>query len=470
MNLKGFYILLFLAAFAARLIYIFSVNTQPISDFKYLFDSAVGFANGDYSFQESIYFKDWAYQTAFVIYEGAVIKIFGAQNAIMVLKILNAFYGAGSCVLIHFIVKGFVSERTARFASLLCMGLIFPVTYAAVLSNQPVSAFFFLAGLAVLTAKSRESGPMGGQADAKRTGQRSRKADIGRISRRSGKTGQGSALIKSALAGLFIAAGNIMRPEGIVVMAALLLAFLFRLLKPENERRSLIVIRALLLAVIYFGANSLASELIVSRGVNPKGLSNNNMLWKFVAGLNYDSNGTFSMDDSKLVYDKTITLEQREAIQRSLIEERLKMGPRKLLTLFVNKEHYLWSGNPLFWSVRHLENKNIQFLGKSVSFNNIENLAAEYHALQMVTLILLSLAGAVLRFKKPLDHKLMVYYLILLMTAVVYLIIEVQTRYVYFPQYALVVTAAIGIEGICEQLGSFKFAGTKSASKTARLK
>lgn len=415
---KRFYILLFLFAFFIRLAYILWVNTPPESDFKLLFDAALDYARGDYSFNETYYFKDWAYQTGFVIYEGTVIKFVGAINAELVLKILNALFSSATCLLVYIILKSFVSESVSRFSALLCVGLLFPLTFVTVLSNQHISTFFLLLGLLLVTDKNLKL----------------------------------HGIIRGLLAGLALALGNIMRPEGIVLIAALLLYFVLSFIKPGEEARRGIVTKALILFIIYFGVNFFASQIIIEKGINPEGLRNNNTLWKFVVGLNFDSKGSYSIKDYNHIYNQNLTVKKRNDLELSIIKERLQMGAKKSLSLFVNKQFMLWGGDPLIWSYRFLENTKPSFkvLAIELPFDKVINLAWGYHNLQIFVILTLSIMGAIFKIKAPMNQQLIIYYLILLASVSVYLFTEVQPRYIYLQEFVLLITAAKGIEVIVD--------------------
>ena len=64
---RGFIIFIILGSFLIRLAYISIINTPLESDFKLLYDAAVLFSQGDYSFSQQVYFQEWCYQTGFVI-------------------------------------------------------------------------------------------------------------------------------------------------------------------------------------------------------------------------------------------------------------------------------------------------------------------------------------------------------------------------------------------------------------------
>lgn len=421
-NLSGFPVILFVLAFLIRFIYILIIDTPPDSDFKLLFDAAISFSKDDYSFNQYRYFQDWAYQTGFVIYEGLVIKLVGAENALFILKTFNALFGSATCLLIWLIARNFVSEKTARFTAVLSVWAVFPVAYVTVLSNQHQSTFFLILGLFVIADKHCLK--LGG-------------------------------IIRGLLSGLFLALGNIFRPEGIIVLSALFLYLLIRILRPLKENRKSLVVKTALMLVIYFGANVLASELIITSGINKEGLRNNNPLWKFVAGLNIEGRGTMSEEDAQIVYASHIkSSQERRSVQLSLIKERLSRGPKALISLLLAKQHVLWGYDPMIWSYSHLlhSGKTVKILLYNVSVDKLIGLMTHVHSLQMFVIVMLSLFGAVYHFKGNKNQEITILYSILLITFAIYSLIEVQPRYIHLQQAILFITAGAGIERIIESM------------------
>jgi len=426
LNIKSgsFCLLVFSFALLLRVACILCINTPPESDFRVLFNAARTYSAGDYTFSNDNYFYEWAYQTGFVIYQGIVIKILGAEKALLALKLLNAVYSSMSCILIYCLAKNYVSEKTARFSSLICAGLIFPLIFSTVLSNQHLSTFLALLGLFIITDKNSKL----------------------------------HGMLRHVIAGFFLALSNIIRPEGVLFLGSLLVAYLIRFIKPVNEKRRKIAMSYIVLLVIYFGTNFLADKAVIESGVNSAGLRNNNVLWKFVEGLNYESKGTYSQKDAELVFQQDLSREERKELELSLIKERLKMGPKKWVQLMINKQFCLWGDTPLFWTYRYLEKSkdSVMLFGRDVAFSKVTDLLDDYHSMQMFILIVLSLIGAYAGFRDKVNMDLLVYYLILLFTAGVYIIVEVQARYVYPAEYILIVPAAIGIERIYNLLLKIK--------------
>lgn len=419
-DLKGFPVILFIVSFLIRLVYILVVNTPPTSDFEIMYQAALSFARGDYSFSFTQYFSEWAYQTGFVIYEGTVIKLFGEANALFILKLLNAVFSSATFVFVYFILKNYIRDKTSRFFALSGAFLIFPLTFVTVLSNQQLSTFLIAVGLFFFTEKTLTLKPW----------------------------------VRGLISGLFLALGNIIRPDGLIILVALFVFFLVRFFNPRQERRGAVLSMAVFLLATYLGLFLLAHQWIIQSGVNPQGLRNNNYLYKFVVGLNHETKGVYSEEDVKVIYGQNLTQDERRQLEWDLISQRLSKGPGRLLNLFISKQQLLWGGDPVVWSYQHLldAGQPIEILGFTIPIERLAELLWRVHNLQMYLLLAMSVVGAVYLVKGPMNHYFIVFYLILLVSSVAFLVTEIQPRYVYLSQILLLITAAIGLEGTLQRL------------------
>lgn len=428
---KWFLVFLLLGAFIIRFIYINIVHTPPESDFKLMYDAAVLLSKGDYSFSQSRYFMDWGYQTGFVAYQGTVIQLFGEAHAIYILKTLNCLWNTGLTLLIYLIAKNHFKEKSARLASVLYMGLTFSITFVSVLSNQHISIFLIVLGIFFLIDT--------------------------RILRMK-------PLFRSLLAGTFIALGNIMRPEGLIIITSLMVYFAILFIRSNNKQRLKVVISAAGLFVIYIALNLLFSHIIIDKGINASGLKNNNFYWKFVTGLNYESKGTYNDQDVNLVLSSQMTKDERENLEIKLIRERLSIGPLKLGNLFVNKIQELWCDNPMVWSYNYiLRSENpVHLLGNPVKFSDIDAVLQDVQELFTLTVLVLCLIG-VLKRRKSFDDAVFIYIAILVISFFLYLFIEVQPRYVYLQEIFLFILGGAGLDVLSDK---FNKSGMKSALKS----
>jgi len=413
---RGFIIVIILGTFLIRLAYVFTVNTPLDSDFKLLYDAAVLFSHGDNSFSEEVYFQEWAYQTGYIIYQGLVIKVFGEAVGIIALKILNCLWNTGITLLIYLIARNFFGEKPSRLASVLYSGFVFPVTFVSVLSNQHISTFFIMLGLYFMLDR--------------------------RVIRLK-------PLYRSLIAGFLLALGDIMRPDSLIVMASLAVYFFVLVLHAEDRRRKLVkVVQGLAVFLVFLAVTSIASYAIRESGINDQGLKNNNFWWKFVVGLNYESQGRYNDHDYNLIYGGGKSAEERKELEKELVRERLGINPLKLANLFLHKVQNMWCENALDWSYKHLLESNsvIDLFFNPVKFTDIDAVLKDLNELFIYTSMILSLLGTLAWRKALMDDGLLVPVAILAASFVVYLFIEVQPRYAYMQQPFLFILSGAGLD------------------------
>jgi hypothetical protein len=420
---RGFFVFLALASFAIRFAYIVVVDTPPVSDFEFLYDAAVLFSKGDYSFSQTQYFRQWGYQTGFVIYEGLAVGIFGEAHAVFALKALNCVWNTGITLLVYLLARNHFRESSARFASLMYMGLVFPITFVSVLSNQHISAFFITLGIFFL------------------------------IDNRLLRMGQ---VPRSLAAGFFIALGDAMRPEGIIIIGSLAIYFVVLFAKAGKGRRGKVVLNASLLLALFIGLSFIFSRAVVAAGINDSGLGNENVYWKFVVGLNHESKGTYNAEDVTKVFRQGLSKEERIELEKSLIAERLRAGPARLGLLFLNKLRELWCDNALEWSYRHILERGtpVRVLCFWIEPEDIDAVLQGMQSLSTLAAMMLCLAGAVRMRKTGAAEAISVYLAILVISTAVYFLIEVQPRYVYLQQIFLFILSAAGCDLVSDRLES----------------
>lgn len=132
-----------------RAVIIALVPTQPVSDFSQLFEAAKAAAGGDFSWTHVTqgYFSWWQYQIPFVLYEALVYKLVPSMAA---LKLLNLLWSLGINYLIYRIAARFLPKRCALIAAFLYAVHPGQIASVPVLTNQHISMFFMLAGLALI--------------------------------------------------------------------------------------------------------------------------------------------------------------------------------------------------------------------------------------------------------------------------------------------------------------------------------
>ena len=281
-KIKHFPIILFITSIVIRLIVVLLLNFPQVTDFSILLEAAKSFAKGNFDFQNTSYFTTWTYQTGFVIYEGLVLKLF---NNVLILKLLNIIYSSTLVVLIYQIGKKICTEKSARMASLLYMFFPFSIYMNTILANHHIATFLTYIGIFLLLKENKK-------------------------------------LKHYILAAILISFGNIMRPEGTIIVFAFILYEIFKLQKGKIKQ---IIKYTSVFVVVYLVIGVSASLIITQTGINKQGLKNNNPEWKFVLGFNYDSCGYYNEED-------TIYLSDRKK-EREVIKERILVNPIKMTQL-----------------------------------------------------------------------------------------------------------------------------------------
>lgn len=388
---RGFAAMLFFVRLALALFFILWLNSQPVQDFNTMYSAARQLAEGSHAYLDDIYFFNWAYQSAFVAYEALVIALFG--NSLFPLHLLNAIWLAGTNVLVYCIAKRVLPEKTAMTVGVLYALYPAPLFLAGVLTNQHLSVFLFYSALYLLLRKKITP-------------------------------------LRTLGVGALLALGNAMRPIGVVLMLATVLWLLIRAARNTNLHTAL---HGIYLAASYFAVGAALSGLIVATGINPEGLSNNQPMWKFVVGLNQDSNGSWNQAD----YDAYLSLPTQEAgeAMAEVVKERLSVGPAKLAGLAWRKSAVMWAGNEdLYWGFGHLDlDASALTFPVPLSWNSMQLLLGGIDKGFYLLAFGLALLALIDRLRRP-ERCGRSLPLVLLLCGyyAVHLIVEVQSRYRYF--------------------------------------
>lgn len=402
-DLKHFPIILFATSLILRLAFNLFVETEPISDFKVLFDASQQLLKGDTSFNQTLYFSLWPYQLGFVVYQTLLLKIW---NSLFFLKLINCICSSLICLLIYLISKKFVKEKSAQIISLVYSLSIFSISYTSVLSNQHMASLLVYFALYIILTE--------------------------RIIKDN--------YIKYIVAAILIAISNIIRPEAIITIFAIIL-YLILLMRKTNAKKTIIQISLLL--IIYFSSLFLVDQVFINTGLSPNGLKNNAPHWKFVLGFNHETNGTYSDND---IY----VLENEEA-GVELIKERIFVSPLKLLTLFKNKILIFWNRTSLSWSFTD------SFISTHNRLIELLPILENHNSYIYYFMYILIIVGIYNCFKnKKYDNKILLILNQVFVTFGVFLLIEVQPRYSYYVQISVIILASLGLDYLLKFLNKNK--------------
>lgn len=410
--LPHFTLTLFIVGILSRLVILFVLKPTIVSDFALIYNTAQAVLQGQtIPSLRPDYFSLWAYQSAPVLWDAFWLLLW---NDPMCLKLVNILLSAGLICLLYRMARQWVSRSAAQIAAMLLALFPFVLTFHTVLSNQIPSAFFLTLGLWVLVC-----------GDCDRLG-----------------------FWRFPLAGLALQLGTLLRSDGIVVLVAVLAWAVFECFRhPEAARRTLTGLLALL-AVCFLVARG-ADIAVKASGLNPYGLANNNLLWKFVLGLNHDTTGSYSPIDEEIVFSTlgpdNLPTEETMAIQKALIQERLSAGPRELLKLALLKCRVLWSNDALYWAWNNAPLQDIKagpVGGATLLFYTVQQFDRGLFSLAVV-LMLYGLCGK--RWKEyPTSTYLPFFVFFAAFCAL--LLIEVQSHYAYLPQLYIFTAAAFGLD------------------------
>ncbi|MBB6673541.1 glycosyltransferase family 39 protein [Cohnella nanjingensis] len=311
---SGFLAVLLALGLGLRLAWIFWIDTPPASDFAFMHAAAMNAASGDYSFGDDEYFRSWVYQLGFTMYEALVIKLFG--SSLIVLKLLNALFGAGTSVLVYGIGRRLFNEFSGRTAALLHACYIPHILMCSVLTNQHLSIFLFTLGCWLVLNRGLD------------------------------------AKFRWIGIGLAFGLGNVMRPLGsIFLIGFAAYVILFELLPTLRTAKRIVIAKAAGVLGVFYLVQMLVSYALIAGGVTEYKLSNREPYWKFMVGLNAATDGGWSMEDAKLAARYPLG-EARNEAELAVVKMRLS-DKAEVAALMARKLVLLWGGadSATMWSL-----------------------------------------------------------------------------------------------------------------------
>jgi hypothetical protein len=398
-KIKHFGLILFAVSLIIRLIFIMVANFEQVYDFKTLLEASKMFAKGDYSFNTWYHFHTWGYQTAFVIYQGVLLKLF---NSIFILKLLNVIYSSLIVVIVYKLgLKISKNEKSSRIVSMLYMIFPFYLFLNSVLLNSHLATLLSYIGIFFLLKEEPK--------------------------------------YKDYLfGGILIALGNLIRPEGIIIV---LTVIIYKLITLKKENIKKIIISLLIFLSSYFILCNGASFLVKVSNINPSGLQNKDPLWKFLLGFNYESCGYYVEDDARFQVSKEIEMNE---IKRRALEDPIRTGK-----LMVCKVDRFWLSSGLEDEMGSFNDKSFNILGINIKFSRIKDMAIILNKGINIIILTLMLLGLFIN-RKNIKNEVLFLLIMILITFGIYLFIEIQPRYLYFVHVSVFALATLGINYIQE--------------------
>ncbi|MCM3629158.1 glycosyltransferase family 39 protein [Paenibacillus glycanilyticus] len=380
---RKMFLLVFLSlGLGCRVTWILWNPALPESDFLFMYNAAKEAASGSFAFSDTPYYTSFPYQLGFTMYEAGVIKVFG--NHLIFLKMINVLISIGTAVVLYLSASKVFHESCGRIAALVYLFYVPNIIMCSVLTNQHLSVFLFLIGCLFLI-RGKDS------------------------------------IIYWPLAGLAMGLGHLMRPIGIVYLAG---ASLFVLLMIGQPWRDSIKKQATATAgklgiviVVYYLVQLLASTTLISSGITQHSLSDGDNYWKFMVGLNAETNGAWNKEDANYANQFEVG-EERHQAELVKIKERLE-DKSELTALLGRKLVTMWgsSDSSPYWSLQGL---------------NQWELEQSLHRWEGPMYVLMSAFGVmsmIALWRSGKGNEALLYLILLLLYVGAHLLVENQPRY-----------------------------------------
>jgi len=317
---KVFMIIAILLGFTVKLVYSSLIEDSAIADALLCFNAAQQAANGDFSWISLDYFQRWAYQIPFVLYETAVLKIFGNYKA---LYIMGAVFSILTCMLFYAVSKKMVKNENAALAvTALFTWMPNALFQIDTMYNQLIGGLFLMLSIYFFSFIFTES------FDEKINPKQ---------------------LLFCLLTGIFSGISNLFRAEAIVEILAVACYLIFVTVTQSDKKTLLkyIIKSVVFFAVFFIGYKVVTGGtdwIITALGIHPYGIKNRCPYWFIVCGLTPESYGAYSEKYIGIVYtlDSEAQKKMFSDIMHEIFADRSFFD---ILIFFAKKLSIMW-GTP----------------------------------------------------------------------------------------------------------------------------
>lgn len=256
---RAMFFVILAAGIFLRLALILFVQAPPVLDYALFYDAAQRLLAGD---------TGWTSEFYFVVYPNLIpiayfyAGLFSICNSILFAELINLAFMAGILALVYGLAQLVASRRAALIAMLLYALYPASILTAPQLTNQHVSLFFMLLGLYLLLKYQ--------------------------------------SIAAAGASGAFLALGNLLRSEAVVLYAALAVFFVLLLIDAAKARDKKLVLGRFARAACLAAAAALSTALLAAAfsGVSPAAADNrSSYVWKLIVGFNDAESGTYSNAD-----------------------------------------------------------------------------------------------------------------------------------------------------------------------------
>lgn len=418
-------IYILVVAFILRIIWIFSIKTQPISDFKLMYETGRAVANGNFSgFHGNSYFARFPHDSITVLYFAGLFKI--SSNPLILIKILNCIYETISVYLIYRIgIKIFNYKLGNIIAALLC---IFPpfifYTSETMAENMAIPLFLGSVLLFICFINNKK-------------------------------------IITLIFSGILLSLGDLFRPVGIVFLIAYIIYYILDLIIYKKEKIKKSIIKISILIIVFILPTIVVSNILVYNKILQ------NQIWKpleptiitILVGTNYNTIGAWNAPDASLAENNNYNKEVISKIVKKEMTERFEEHtPVDILEFYAKKLALQWGFGDFGacgWTINYnkwmqgstqiTNTKNIIDEGISVFENNIvASLLMIVSWIYYFILLFFSIKG-IMALKRKFNLAIVFFIILLLGFIGFYLLTERQSRYAFIIAWDFVILAGYGI-------------------------
>jgi 4-amino-4-deoxy-L-arabinose transferase-like glycosyltransferase len=403
---KKILLLFLLFSLALRMGWVLFFNSEQVSDFNTMHQSAIAFSKGDYSsFSLNAYLYIFPHMTLYVVTLGTLYKLFGVTT--FGIKLLNVFCSVASVLIGYKIAKELFSEKSGLMAAFLFSIYPAPIFYTSMFLTENLAIpFLYGSILLIIIALKKNKG------------------------------------IKYWIwSGLLLGVGHLFRGVGPIFAFAIFLYLIFCVKSgwKEKAKNFTAVIFSMMAVIALLNAVLLATGIMVK----PTWKSAMPTSSMFVIGSNLNTNGMWNKEDATLLIRLNYDYEKIDAEAKRLIKERLS-DPKAVLFLIQNKFSILWGGgdfSALWWASQKVTTETQFSIWIKTHFLDFIPWIQGLYGLIIIGVILS------LRMKLEGQEKQMISILWLLFIGITILhsLIEVQPRYGYVVYPIFLILAGNGL-------------------------
>ncbi|GKX67782.1 glycosyltransferase family 39 protein [Inconstantimicrobium mannanitabidum] len=398
-----------------RIVWSFSVNSIPVSDFNTAYRSAGDLLKGDFSMMKgTAYFGRFPHLIGLVLYFAFIRNIFGGSS-LLVLKIINILFSTSTIFLVYLICKEIFSDKKRVIIGTF-LAAVFPtsILYTAVYCTENMAIPFYLGSIyyffLVVKNKKKEEYLL--------------------------------------LSGCLLLIGHLWRSVAQVMIVAYLLYIII-----YYQKKNILKFKACMYICISF----IIPFVIISNTFIWTGMTDR-PLWSgsepgitsVLKGSNIPTGGRWNDEDAKFI-EANLKNEKLlvEESKKKIIERYTTTAPSDLVYFVFRKVTMQWKEGDFgaaFWAQLQVPQQDV---GIDVANNGVV-----WYQLFHLTLLILIIRG-LFRKQEYLEKKLInLFYIIFCGYGLTFLILESQERYAFIVNWLFIILPLAAVKGDEASVGS----------------